>query len=194
VLCPSAVVAKQIESQLRQSLALALAEFKRDKISKQNARLSLANSVYDNPTIPRRKILLSTGSHNYKPPLERSKSAPKLTSIEEMLEEEEEVPETNKNVYKKILRHYDSTSALLDKRKTFVRKLQETYQPPGNIVPVREDICDEAGHRDKKEQQGELQRGDPGADAGREERHDPGGADAELAAERPARVVREGLV
>ncbi|CAH1368719.1 unnamed protein product [Tenebrio molitor] len=152
VLCPSAVVAKQIESQLRQSLALALAEFKRDKISKQNARLSLANSVYDNPTIPRRKILLSTGSHNYKPPLERSKSAPKLTSIEEMLEEEEEVPETNKNVYKKILRHYDSTSALLDKRKTFVRKLQETYQPPGNIVPVREDICDEAGHRDKKEQ------------------------------------------
>lgn len=144
VLCPSTAIAKLIETQLKQALALALAEFKRDKISKQNARLSLVNSVYENPTIPRRKILLSTGSHNYKPPLERSKSAPKLTSIEEIIEEEEEIPEPNKNVYKKILRHYDSTSALLDKRKTFVRKLQESYQPPTSIVPVSEDICDES--------------------------------------------------
>ncbi|EFA11838.1 hypothetical protein TcasGA2_TC002099 [Tribolium castaneum] len=131
VLCPSAAIARLIETQLKQALALALAEFKRDKISRQNARLSLVNSVYDNPTIPRRKILLSTGSHNYKPPLERSKSAPKLTSIEEIIEEEEETPEPSKNVYKKILRHYDSTSALLDKRKTFVRRLQ--------VPDVRED-------------------------------------------------------
>lgn len=145
VLCPSAAAAKQIEAQLKHSLALALQEFRRDKISRQNARLSLANAVYENPTIPRRKILLSTGSHNYKPPLERSKSAPKLTSIEEILEEEEEVPEGNhkQHVYKKILRHYDSTSALLDKRKAFVRKLQGAYQPSESIVPVHEDICDD---------------------------------------------------
>ncbi|RZC33078.1 PID 2 domain containing protein [Asbolus verrucosus] len=151
VLCPTTLIAKQIESELKHSLALALAEFKRDKISKQNARLSLANSVYENPTIPRRKILLSTGSHNYKPPLERSKSAPKLTSIEEILEEEEEVSETKNNVYKRILRHYDSTSALLDKRKTFLRKLHETYQPSGNIVPVHEDVCDESAGKEKEQ-------------------------------------------
>lgn len=40
--------------------------------------------------MPRRKILLSTGSQNYRPPLERSKSAPKLFAIEEMVNEEDE--------------------------------------------------------------------------------------------------------
>lgn len=90
VVCTKESVAKQIASQLQGRLAQALNEFKRDKISRQNARLSLANSVYENPSLPRRKILLSTGSHNYRPPLERSKSAPRLMSIEESLEEEEE--------------------------------------------------------------------------------------------------------
>lgn len=137
VLCATAATAKQIETQLKNALKLALQEFKRDKLSKQNARLSLVNSVYENPTIPRRKIMLSTGCHNYRPPLERSKSAPKLTSIEEILEEEEDVAEAKNNVYKKILRHYDSTSALLDKRKIYLLNLQKP-----SIVPVRE-ICDE---------------------------------------------------
>lgn len=40
--------------------------------------------------MPRRKILLSTGAQNYRPPLERSKSAPKLFAIEEMVDEEDE--------------------------------------------------------------------------------------------------------
>lgn len=40
--------------------------------------------------MPRRKILLSTGANNYRPPLERSKSAPKLFSIEEIVDEEDE--------------------------------------------------------------------------------------------------------
>lgn len=124
VLCPSSHTAKQIESKLKHSLALALAEFKRDKISRQNARLSLVNSVYENPTIPRRKILLSTGGQNYRPPLERSKSAPKLTIIEENLEETEEIFEGRpRNSVKKILRHYDSTSALLDKNRLLKNKL-----------------------------------------------------------------------
>lgn len=43
--------------------------------------------------MPRRKILLSTGANNYKPPLERSKSAPKLMAIEEIVGEEEEESE-----------------------------------------------------------------------------------------------------
>lgn len=69
---------------------MALREFKRDKISKQNARLSLANAADENPSMPRRKIMLSTGANNYRPPLERSKSAPKLFSIEELVDEEDE--------------------------------------------------------------------------------------------------------
>uniref|UniRef100_A0A1B6E9S0 PID domain-containing protein n=1 Tax=Clastoptera arizonana TaxID=38151 RepID=A0A1B6E9S0_9HEMI len=90
VLCSKEVTARKMVTQLNSRLAQALIEFKRDKLSRQNARLSLANSVYENPSLPRRKILLSTGSHNYRPPLERSKSAPKLMAIEESLEEEEE--------------------------------------------------------------------------------------------------------
>lgn len=122
VLCSSSHIARQIESKLKHSLALALAEFKRDKISRQNARLALVNSVYENPTIPRRKILLSTGGQNYRPPLERSKSAPKLTIIEENLEEAEEIFEGRPRSHvKKILRHYDSTSALLDKNKVAMK-------------------------------------------------------------------------
>jgi len=90
VLCSKEAVAKRMASQLKAKLAQSLSEFKRDKVCRQNARLSLVNSVYDNPSLPRRKILLSTGSHNYRPPLERSKSAPKLMVIEESLEEGEE--------------------------------------------------------------------------------------------------------
>lgn len=74
----------------QENLAKALQEFKRDKLNRQNARLSLANSVYDNPSMPRRKIMLSVGANNYRPPLERSKSAPKLMAIEEMIAEEDE--------------------------------------------------------------------------------------------------------
>jgi Phosphotyrosine interaction domain (PTB/PID) len=81
-------------------LAIALREFKRDKINKQNARLSLANAADENPSMPRRKILLSTGANNYRPPLERSKSAPKLFSIEEIVDEEddEELSEEMKRI------------------------------------------------------------------------------------------------
>ncbi|VEN52386.1 unnamed protein product [Callosobruchus maculatus] len=113
VLCSTAAVAKQIEEELKQSIALALLEFKRDKLSRQNARLSLVNSVYENPTLPRRKILLSTGPHNYKPPLERSKSAPKLTSIEEIIEEEDEVIPKSDKIFKEIISRCESTSSLV---------------------------------------------------------------------------------
>lgn len=41
--------------------------------------------------MPRRKILLSVGANNYRPPMERSKSAPKLMAIEEAICEEEDV-------------------------------------------------------------------------------------------------------
>lgn len=62
-------------------------------MNKQNARLSLVNSVYDNPSMPQRKIMLSVGGNNYRPPLERSKSAPRLMVIEEQGEEPDEADE-----------------------------------------------------------------------------------------------------
>lgn len=116
-------------------MSQALAEFKKDKISRQNARLSLVNSVYDNPSIPRRKILLSTGSTNYKPPLERSKSAPKLTMIEENLgEEDEDFSEDYKKLaishekhYSQILRYCGSTT-LTDKSSLLKQRLAETSE------------------------------------------------------------------
>lgn len=90
VLCAKESIAKKIKEELQLKLQQALNEFKKDKISRQNARLSLANSVYENPSMPRRKILLSIGANNYRPPLERSKSAPKLGAIEELCSEEDE--------------------------------------------------------------------------------------------------------
>lgn len=90
VLCTKETTSKKITEELQVKLRQALVEFKKDRISKQNARLSLANSVYDNPSMPRRKILLSVGATNYRPPLERSKSAPKLGAIEELCSEEDE--------------------------------------------------------------------------------------------------------
>uniref|UniRef100_A0A1A9X203 PID domain-containing protein n=1 Tax=Glossina brevipalpis TaxID=37001 RepID=A0A1A9X203_9MUSC len=96
VLCSKEKIVHEICDTLKANLECALREFKREKILKQNARLSLANAVYDNPSLPRRKILLSVGSNNYRPPLERSKSAPKLMAIEEAIGEEgEEAEETN---------------------------------------------------------------------------------------------------
>ncbi|XP_059620861.1 uncharacterized protein LOC132264621 [Phlebotomus argentipes] len=89
VLCSKESIARDISVTLQNNLFKALKEFRQDKIARQNARLSLANSVYDNPTIPRRKMMLSVGGNNYRPPLERSKSAPKLMAIEEDIDEEE---------------------------------------------------------------------------------------------------------
>ena len=98
VLCPKEDKAKHISRNLQDRLHQALVDFKKEKISRQNARLSLANSIHDNPSMPYRKLLLQTGTCNYKPPIERSKSAPKLTSIEEAdFEEEEEFDESDED-------------------------------------------------------------------------------------------------
>ncbi|XP_031630136.1 uncharacterized protein LOC116345156 [Contarinia nasturtii] len=91
VLCPKESIAEEICKTLKENLTQALKEFKRDKMNRQNARLSLVNSLYENPSMPRRKILLSVGANNYRPPMERSKSAPKLMAIEEAVGEEEEI-------------------------------------------------------------------------------------------------------
>ena len=78
VLCPSEKKARRMATRLQERLHQALVDFRKEKMSRQNARLSLANSIYENPTMPCRKILLHTGSSNYRPSPDRAKSAPKL--------------------------------------------------------------------------------------------------------------------
>ncbi|XP_013775351.1 protein FAM43A-like [Limulus polyphemus] len=93
--CHAVLIGKEdkawtIVSQLNQRLTAALQEFRREKLRRQKARLSVANSLSVLPTVPRRKQMLITGISNFRPPLERARSAPKLTSIEELEEEEED--------------------------------------------------------------------------------------------------------
>jgi hypothetical protein len=71
---------------LNDKLSTALQEFRREKKLRQNARLSLSE-------IPIRKQLLVKGLANFRAPLERSKSAPKLTSIVEDITEENDFDE-----------------------------------------------------------------------------------------------------
>ncbi|XP_037076408.1 protein FAM43A-like [Pollicipes pollicipes] len=81
VLCSSEAKARLMQRQLTERLHQALVEFRKEKQLRQNARLSVVSVLY--PGAPRRKVVLTNGGANYRPPLERSKSAPKLSSIEE---------------------------------------------------------------------------------------------------------------
>ncbi|XP_037089239.1 protein FAM43A-like [Pollicipes pollicipes] len=87
VLCSSEAKARLMERHLTERLHQALVEFRKEKQLRQNARLSVVSVLY--PSTPRRKVVLTSGGVNYRPPLERSKSAPKLSSIEEDREGEE---------------------------------------------------------------------------------------------------------
>lgn len=98
VLCPSENKARLMAKRLRERLHQALVDFKKEKVWKQNARLSLANAADDQPTMPFRKMMLGTGSANYRPPLEKGKSAPKLKVIEEVILEEDEELEQQEEV------------------------------------------------------------------------------------------------
>jgi Phosphotyrosine interaction domain (PTB/PID) len=83
VLCASKDKASRMAQLLTTKLTVALQDFRREKKIRQNARLSLVE-------IPIRKQLLVKGLANFKAPLERSKSAPKLTSIVEENKDENE--------------------------------------------------------------------------------------------------------
>ena len=101
VLCSKPEKACQMAQLLQQRVLWALNEFKRDKISKQNARRLHEILSEIAPTVCKRRQILSTGQ-NFRPSLERCKSmgalgGPRLGAIEEemiddeeMLEEEEE--------------------------------------------------------------------------------------------------------
>ncbi|XP_026485104.2 uncharacterized protein LOC113392758 [Vanessa tameamea] len=139
VLCTKETVSKKITEELQIKLKQALVEFKKDRISKQNARLSLANSVYDNPSMPRRKILLSVGAMNYRPPLERSKSAPKLGAIEELCsEEDEEEAEMNSKKECQFTMGL-TTSQSLDRRRQEIKSPRKLSCPEGVMDRMRLD-------------------------------------------------------
>lgn len=88
VFCSSSERASKMVILLNQRIACALQEFRREKKSRgpSLADNSISSSQQRLPrTIPLRRQILAKGSANFRPPLDRSKSAPKLTSI---LEEE----------------------------------------------------------------------------------------------------------
>ncbi|KAG9511150.1 Glutaminyl-peptide cyclotransferase, partial [Fragariocoptes setiger] len=91
VLCPSSTNASKMVTLLNTRLTSALQEFRREKQSRQNSRMNISNSSSRQEislTMPLRKQILTKGSANFRPPLERSKSAPKLSMIHEIEEDE----------------------------------------------------------------------------------------------------------
>ena len=107
VFCPSPEKAAKMVVLLNQRLACALQEFKREKKSRElpsimtrsnrssancSASVQLLQQTLPR-TVPLRRQILAKGSANFRPPLDRSKSAPKLTSIREEDYDEEGLEE-----------------------------------------------------------------------------------------------------
>lgn len=92
VLCKSVAKAKAMAVQLHEKIKFALSEFVREKSRKQTSRLTLqrTNSLPTNGSVvPKRTQMLSTGQ-NFKPPISKSNTAPRLGAITEDFEETEE--------------------------------------------------------------------------------------------------------
>lgn len=100
-----AVLCKKVDHPLRMAPLLqervmsALRDYKREKLSRQNVRLT--SSVVGHPSLPRRRLMLSTGGQNFRPPMARSKSAPKLHSIDEddECENDDDIDEEDDEIY-----------------------------------------------------------------------------------------------
>lgn len=89
----------------------------------------MVNSINEYPSLPRRKILLSTGSHNYRPPLECSRSAPKLSSIEESYaEEQEDIFKSSHQLYVNILKSFEKCDLSLERRNKYNSMLNKTLK------------------------------------------------------------------
>uniref|UniRef100_A0A0B7AC99 PID domain-containing protein n=1 Tax=Arion vulgaris TaxID=1028688 RepID=A0A0B7AC99_9EUPU len=90
VMCKTEAKAKTLALQLHQKLSCALKEFQREKLRKQNSRLTLQHtntSSTSGSILPLRTQLLSTAK-NFRPPVSKSPTAPKLGSITEDEEDE----------------------------------------------------------------------------------------------------------
>ncbi|VIO99700.1 GH04568p, putative [Brugia malayi] len=84
----------RIAQTLEHYLRAALQEYRREKLYRQNTRIN-AQTIGQPFTGPKRKLLLQTGSLNFRPPGGRSKSAPRLFDIDE----ENEYPEEQQEEY-----------------------------------------------------------------------------------------------
>ncbi|EFO24975.1 hypothetical protein LOAG_03509 [Loa loa] len=84
----------RIADTLEHYLRAALQEYRREKLCRQNARIN-ALTIGQPPIGPKRKLLLQTGSLNFRPPVSLSKSAPRLFAIDE----ENEYPEEQQDEY-----------------------------------------------------------------------------------------------
>ncbi|KAI8770499.1 protein FAM43A [Biomphalaria glabrata] len=97
VLCKNEAKAKTMALQLHQKLSFALKEFQREKLRKQTSRLVMQRTKSMPKTgnvLPLRTQMLST-ANNFRPPVSKSNTAPKLGAItedeeDECVEEEEE--------------------------------------------------------------------------------------------------------
>lgn len=86
VLCPSIERVNKMVTMLNARLSCALQEFRREKKLTYHNRTQSSNNksnfqAFIPSSTPLRKQLLAKGTANFRPPLERSKSAPKLSSI-----------------------------------------------------------------------------------------------------------------
>ncbi|CAG5119445.1 unnamed protein product [Candidula unifasciata] len=90
VMCKNEAKAKTMALQLHQKLTFALKEFQREKLRKQNSRLTVQRTkvLSNNGNIlPLRTQLLSTAK-NFRPPVSKSQAALKLGAITEDEEDE----------------------------------------------------------------------------------------------------------
>ncbi|KAI1710769.1 phosphotyrosine interaction domain (PTB/PID) domain-containing protein [Ditylenchus destructor] len=109
VLCKKATEPAQICANLNNFLHAALLEYKREKLAIEKARKNSLSGGMG----PRRKILLQTGSLNFRPPVNRSKSAPRLGSIDEEDEEDELLEgESCDVIYEQDIEEYSDVESL----------------------------------------------------------------------------------
>ncbi|CAD5229869.1 unnamed protein product [Bursaphelenchus okinawaensis] len=90
VLCRKRSEPTKIAETLTNYLHAALQEYKREKLAMEKARKSVVTGTQNGEILPRRKMLLQSGTLNFRPPVNRSKSAPRLGSIDEEDEIDEE--------------------------------------------------------------------------------------------------------
>ena len=100
VLCKSVAKAKAMALELHERIKFALSEFVREKSRKQTSRLTLQRTnslpMHGHSVVPKRTQMLSTGQ-NFKPPISRSNTAPRLGAITEDFEEEDVIHEEDED-------------------------------------------------------------------------------------------------
>lgn len=131
VLCRKDTISKALTVQLYDATTAALREFMREKLRRQNYRLLLKSKVGLVATTPRRKLILSAAK-NFKPPLEKSRSAPKLKSIDETPLEEDELFEEEE-----VMAHIDFEPV---SRRIRCLSLQESVLQEEDAIVEEDDV------------------------------------------------------